>query len=273
MRENNNIFKRITLLIIGGIFFFPALETYWATVIHAHSDLRTQDMIGTIEDGSSFQLQVNYVLDCYAEEYWTKYGIKRTGTSTYYYLLPVTTDGNTNTYITLSSSTGTNKILDQICNETIDYTFKNGAEPTTSTTLDVLVKPTKFNITNYLQEWCNETEYFGKGIDCNAYVLPYTLTYVDKEIMYIKLCVGGIALLIGVIQILTFLLALRNKKVPEPEIEMPQIIIPKEDPFDYEDKPFKYETSSKQETTEQGTMAATESKTGLRLRLKDDDSK
>lgn len=78
-------------------------------------------MIGTIEDGNSFQLQVNYVIDCYAEEYWTKYGIKRDGTSTYYYQLPILTDENDEKYITLSSSTGTNKILDQICNETIDY--------------------------------------------------------------------------------------------------------------------------------------------------------
>lgn len=271
MKENKNVFKTIGLLIIGGIFFFPALESYWATVVHSHSDLRTQNMIGTIEDGNSFQLQVNYVIDCYAEEYWTKYGIKRDGTSTYYYLLPISTDGNDEKYITLSSSTGTNKILDQICNETIDYMLNKGAEPTTSTTLNVLVKPTKFNITGYLQEWCNETEYFGKGIDCNAYVLPYTLTYVDKEIMYIKLCVGGIALLVGVIQVLAFLLALRQKKMPEPEIQTPQIIIPKENPFDYEDESLEYEGSSKQENTEQNTPAATQSKTGLSLRLKEDD--
>lgn len=73
------------------------------------------------------------------------------------------------------------------------------------------------------------------------------------------------------IQILTFLLTLRNKKVPEPEIETPPIIIPKEDPFNYEEKSLEYEASSKQETTEQSTPATTQSKTGLSLRLKDDD--
>ena len=72
MKENKNVFKTIGLLIIGGVFFFPSLESYWATVVHSHSDLRTQNMIGTIADGNSFQLQVNYVIDCYAEEYWTK---------------------------------------------------------------------------------------------------------------------------------------------------------------------------------------------------------
>lgn len=270
MRENQNIFKTIGLLIIGGIFFFPTLETYWATVVHSHSDLRTQNMIGTIENGSSFQLQVNYVLDCYAEEYWTKYGMKREGTSTYYYLIPISTDGNAQEYITLSSTTGGNEILDKICDETLDYMFNKGSMPSTSTTLTVLVKPTSAKVTGYLQEWCNETEYFGKGTDCNAYVMPYTLTYVDKEIMYIKLFVGGIAFLIGVIQVIIFLFALTPKKIPEPEVQIPKVIIPKEDPFSYDDKSFEYGDIPEKEPVEHNTTAATPSKTGLSLRLKDD---
>lgn len=59
--------------------------------------------------------------------------------------------------------------------------------------------------------------------------------------------------------------------MPEPEIQTLQIIIPKENPFDYEDESLEYEASFQQENTEQNTPAATQSKTGLSLRLKEDD--
>lgn len=67
-----------------------------------------------------------------------------------------------------------------------------------------------------------------------------------------------------------FFLAATPKKIPEPDIQTPRVIIPKEDPFSHEDKTFEYEDHSEKEYTEQNAPSEAPSKTGLSLRLKDD---
>ena len=197
------IFSSLVMLLLifaGAFVFFDSCRLLIA--INAKGDsalpVKTQDNLGEIHKGDIFHLDVNYVLDRYAEEHQTVSGIK-IYTSYYYYLIPVSTGDDTIKYISLNAKPSMHSTLEKIMQETYAYYWGTGEEPKTSCTLAVQVSTLPADIHAFLNGWYAETQFLGTDVtDYNAYTIPCTLKYLNNTSLILTLLASVAGMAIGV---------------------------------------------------------------------------
>lgn len=161
------------------------------------------DSMQDIKNGDFVQGYVGYILDCYASETTTNttMGIETSSrTSEEYFIMPLVneTDADKDLYITISASKYDDReLLYKICDETYESYMGNTDVEWTEFGIVARVKKIDSDLTPYLIEWFQETEWFDEdethkasSAEIQQHILPYELVIYNTNGVYTGLIIG-----------------------------------------------------------------------------------
>ncbi len=161
------------------------------------------DSMQNIKNGDFVQGYVGYILDCYASETTTNttMGIETSSrTSEEYFIMPLVNeeDMDKDLYITVTASKAADRdLLYKICDETYKSYMGNTDVEWTEFGIVARVKEIDSDLTPYLIEWFQETEWFDEDenhktseAEIRQHILPYELVVYNTSGAYTGLIIG-----------------------------------------------------------------------------------
>ncbi len=192
----------LALLLAAGIYFTVSSISNIIKLNGTIPDFN-YDSMQNIKNGDFVQGYVGYILDCYASETTTNttMGIETSSrTSEEYFIMPLVNeeDMDKDLYITVTASKSADRdLLYKICDETYDsYMGKTDIE-WTEFGIVARVKKIDSDLTPYLIEWFQETEWFDEDethraseAEIQQHILPYELVIYNTSGVYTGLIIG-----------------------------------------------------------------------------------
>lgn len=145
----------------------------------------------------------------FAEEYTTKNGVK-TSTDYRYYIIPVGKEE----YMAVCLPHDMFKEMETLCDKTeayMSYATDDLPEP-----IHLIGKIEKMDkeIEGYLNDWLNDTDWFGESENVSDYIVPYKIQKINPQgIKTNGLVLGGIGLVLLIIAVIFLIFTIKSAKL------------------------------------------------------------